>query len=56
MTTTTTPVLSYTVLGEIMLAEAGESACMSGYGTADPFYVGLAAIQFGDINYDGTLN
>jgi hypothetical protein len=39
-----------------MLAEAGEDACLKGYGTTDPFYVGYNAIHFGDINYDGTLN
>lgn len=48
--------MSYRELGVIMLAEAGEDACMSGYGTTDPEWVGRYAIQYGDMNRDGTLN
>ena len=36
--------------------EAGAEACQSGYGTTDPYYVGICALQFGDIRGDGTLN
>lgn len=46
----------YARLGKIMLDEAGEAACQSGYGTIDPEAVGSYALQYGDINYDGTLN
>lgn len=43
-------------LGQIMLKEAGAKACQSGYLTTDPEAVGRYALQFGDINRDGTLN
>ncbi len=43
-------------LGAIMLREAGAEACQSGYGTTDPYFVGVYALQFGDIRGDGTLN
>jgi hypothetical protein len=43
-------------LGNIMLREAGAEACQSGYGTTDPYFVGVYALQFGDIRGDGTLN
>lgn len=46
----------YTVLGHIMLKEAGEAACRKGYLTTDPEMVGRYAYQYGDINADGTLN
>lgn len=46
----------YVRLGHIMLDEAGEADCQSGYGTTDPEEVGRNALQYGDINYDGTLN
>lgn len=40
-----------------MLATVGEEACMSGYGTTDPYWVGFYAVEYGDINGDdGTLN
>ena len=48
--------LTLAQLGEIMIKEAGAEACRAGYGTADPEYVGRYALQFGDINKDGTLN
>lgn len=48
--------LSYTELGEIMLKEAGEAACQKGYQTTDPEWVGRYALDFRDINPDGTLN
>lgn len=48
--------LSFIELGNIMLKEAGAEACQNGYGTVDPEWVGRNAIQYGDINRDGTLN
>ena len=47
---------SFVELGDIMLREAGEDACQSGYGTTDPYMVGKLALVYGDINGDGTLN
>lgn len=47
---------SWEELGKIMLAEAGEEACQSGYQTTDPVEVGRLALEYGDINRDGTLN
>lgn len=47
---------SYVELGNIMLKEAGAEACQKGYGTTDPEWVGRYAIEFCDINFDGTLN
>jgi hypothetical protein len=46
----------YVRLGEIMLAQCGAEACQKGYNTIDPYWVGYNAIQFNDINPDGTLN
>ena len=46
----------YATLGEIVLAECGKDACMSGYGTTDPATVGRLALGYGDIEEDGTLN
>lgn len=43
-------------LGLIVLTEAGVEDCQSGYGTTDPEWVGRYAIEYGDINFDGTLN
>lgn len=43
-------------LGNIMIAEVGESVCINSYESADPVYVGRMAIAYGDINEDGTLN
>ncbi len=43
-------------LGEIMLKEFGQDACLRGYQTIDPEFFGRNAIAFGDINPDGTLN
>jgi len=48
--------MTFTELGAIMLAEAGEAACESGYQTTDPEWVGRQALLYGDINRDGTLN
>lgn len=48
--------MTYAELGKIMLEQAGEAACNSGYGTTDPETVGRYAIQYGDINPNGTLN
>lgn len=47
---------TYIELGQIMLREAGEDACLSGYETTDPEWVGRLALAYGDINPDGTLN
>ena len=47
---------TYVELGAIMLVEAGADACQAGYGTIDPYFVGRAAVEYGDINMDGTLN
>lgn len=46
----------YVRLGEIMLREAGLEACQRGYKTTDPEWVGRYALEYGDINSDGTLN
>lgn len=43
-------------LGEILLSEAGATACQEGYGTTDPFWVGHYGLGHGDINIDGTVN
>lgn len=48
--------LTHTELGAILLREAGEDACQSGYGTVDPEWVGRYGLQYQDINEDGTLN
>jgi len=48
--------LSLLDLGLIMLREAGEQACFAGYGTTAAQWVGRYALEFGDINPDGTLN
>ena len=45
-----------TKLGNIMLKEVGEEACLSGYETIDPYFVGMNALAYGDIDEDGTLN
>lgn len=42
--------------GAILLREAGEAKCQSGYGTTDPEWVGRYGLAYGDINSDGTLN
>lgn len=48
--------LTYVELGKIMLEKFGEEACRKGYGTTDPEWVGRYALQYRDINRDGTLN
>jgi hypothetical protein len=48
--------LSYTELGNIMLRSCGHEACEKGYGTTDPYWVGRYAVEYCDINRDGTLN
>lgn len=48
--------LSFVELGNIMLANSGTEACMKGYQTTDPEWVGRYALQFGDINSNGVLN
>jgi hypothetical protein len=45
-----------TALGHKVIKEVGKSACLRGYGTHDPFWVGHYALGFGDIEEDGTLN
>lgn len=48
--------LSFEELGRIVLEEAGEEACLAGYLTTDPEWVGRYALSYGDVNRDGTLN
>ena len=48
--------LPYAELGAIMLRECGAEACQRGYQTTEPEWVGRSALQYGDINPDGTLN
>ncbi|WP_193627280.1 hypothetical protein [Brevibacterium sp. CFH 10365] len=48
--------LSFIELGDKMLAAHGEDACEAGYATSDPYWVGRFALDYGDINGDGTLN
>jgi hypothetical protein len=48
--------MTYEELGEIILADAGEAACLEGYGTTDPYWVGRYGLGYGDIDEDGTLN
>lgn len=43
-------------LGNLMLAEAGESAIINSYETNEPAAVGRIALAYGDINPDGTFN
>lgn len=47
---------TYIHIGRIMLREAGEAACLAGYGSTDPAMVGRLALAYGDINRDGSLN
>jgi hypothetical protein len=47
---------TFTDLGNIMLEKAGAEACQSGYGTTDPEWVGRYALEYKDIEADGTLN
>jgi hypothetical protein len=47
---------TYVELGEIMLATCGSASCQKGYGTTDPEWVGRYALDYCDINKDGTLN
>ena len=48
--------LPYAELGKIMLEACGVEACQGGYQTTEPEAVGRYALQYGDINPDGTLN
>lgn len=50
------PAKTFIELGNIMLEKCGAEACKKGYGTTDPEWVGRYAIDFCDINRDGTLN
>lgn len=43
-------------LGNIMLEEVGAQACLEAYETVEPYFVGVQALGYGDINKDGTLN
>ncbi len=47
---------TFTELGDIMLREVGAEACQKGYGTTEPIWIGCYAMDYGDINRDGTLN
>lgn len=48
--------LTLTELGNIVLAAVGKDACFAGYLTTDPAWVGRYALDYGDINADGSLN
>lgn len=48
--------LLYADLGWIMVNRVGIELCEAGYGTRDTALIGEAAIAYGDINWDGTLN
>lgn len=43
-------------LGQIVLDACGAGVCEDAYGTTVPHWVGFHAINFGDIDRDGTLN
>ena len=48
---------TYEDLGDIVLREAGREACVEGYGTDDPYWVGRYAVGYGDIDPEtGELN
>lgn len=48
--------MTFEQIGRIMLDAHGEAACLAGYKTNDPEWVGALALRSGDINHDGTLN
>lgn len=48
--------MTYEQLGNIMIAEVGETVCLNSYDTNDPAMVGRVALGWGDINPDGTTN
>lgn len=48
--------MSNAELGQLMLNAYGPEECLSGYDTVDPEWVGRYALEYGDINLDGTLN
>lgn len=48
--------LPYVELGNKMLAALGAETCQKAYSTNDPEWVGRYALQYGDINGDGTFN
>ena len=47
---------TYEELGKIVLSEIGAEECQSAYLTIEPEWVGRYALNYGDINRDGTLN
>lgn len=47
---------SFKSLGQIMLDTVGAEVCQAAYQTTDPEWVGRYALDFGDINRDGSLN
>lgn len=47
--------LSYTDLGEAMIAEVGLYECWERYGTVDTMYVGLEALAREDISPEGEV-
>lgn len=47
--------LSFAELGAILIREFGMAACIQGYATDVPEWIGRQAIVFGDIDWDGTL-
>lgn len=48
--------VDFAAIGRAVLEGAGADACMAGYGTAEPYWVGRYALEYGDANADGTLN
>lgn len=48
--------LTFAELGKIMLEKYGAEACKKAYDSIDPFWVGRSALEWNEINPDGTLN
>lgn len=45
----------YVRLGEILLHAHGREACLAGYLTDDPYWVGRYGLGYGDIDQEGNL-
>lgn len=48
--------LTYEELGQIMIKACGIARCIEAYQCKDARGIGIYALQYGDINPDGTLN
>lgn len=46
----------YDEIGQIVLDECGLIVCEDAYGTTNPHWVGVYAVQYGDVNRDGSFN